>query len=649
MRNGLIIIALCFVFRVSAQEQSKVLRSGYPITNPVMTGTHEEIIHKIHIIIDSAVMFIYKQPDSARVLLRKAFRLSQDIEYNKGMANSLMTYGALYDELGRPDTAIEYFRKALLYARKVPSSQTALVEMIQNNIALDYAYMGLYKEAAEYFFHAIAQADTSKPYAHLYNNVTIVLGYLKEYEKSMEYLQQGKAHAMRHAREHQLLPYFYLNEAEALKKLGYYDSAMKSVSRAIAMAQDQQSSILVQQAYYVAGGIFHEQKAYAQAISQYRKAYHINTEYPMGRMRASIALGRVYSDIYQYDSAGKYLQIALPLSQQLQMPSELAEIYSIMGTVYDATGRHAAAYRYERMGNELRDSLVNLDRMRFVNLMDVKYQTTKKDKELVEKKLTIVNQRATLIRKNILIGSISGGSLLLLIFFIVFYRYRTSLQKKQEEITAWHAMSEGEEKERTRMARELHDGIGGSLSTLKMYLSTIQKRYGVLADTKDYNEAMRLLDNTLEDVRQTAHNLIPELLLRHGLPEAVRIFCSSIPATPNLSIDFQYYGFIDKFSNNFQLAVYRIIQELVQNIIKHADATFAVVQLSQHGNIFSVTVEDNGRGMDTENTPDAGLGLQSIRHRIHELNGLFILTSSPGKGTVAYFEFNLQSQKKISA
>src|SRR5690606_24291682 len=121
------------------------------------------------------------------------------------------------------------------------------------------------------------------------------------------------------------------------------------------------------------------------------------------------------------------------------------------------------------------------------------------------------------------------------------YRNRQRSEKQKREIAVWQALSEGEEKERARIARELHDGIGGLLSTLKMQLRILAKRMPEVAVTDIYQEADGLLDNTITEVRKTAHNLMPELILRHGLVEAIRMFCRSIQQDEGLKMDFQYY------------------------------------------------------------------------------------------------------------
>jgi two-component system NarL family sensor kinase len=162
-----------------------------------------------------------------------------------------------------------------------------------------------------------------------------------------------------------------------------------------------------------------------------------------------------------------------------------------------------------------------------------------------------------------------------------------------------------------------------------------------------YREASHMLDNTVNDIRRTAHNLMPELLLKHGLSEATRIFCDQVQDNEGLSISYQHYGFIDGPDKRFELSVYRIVQELVHNVIKHAQASFALVQLSQHNDILDVTIEDNGRGLQAHEGATKGMGLESIRQRVRELQGKININSSAGSGTTVYIEFNLKLLKSL--
>ncbi|MCX2430391.1 sensor histidine kinase [Pedobacter sp. GR22-10] len=135
-------------------------------------------------------------------------------------------------------------------------------------------------------------------------------------------------------------------------------------------------------------------------------------------------------------------------------------------------------------------------------------------------------------------------------------------------------------------------------------------------------------------------------MLRFGLAEAVSIFCKNVQRASGLVIDYQYIGYIEKLEAGLELLIYRSIQELVQNVVKHAAAGKCLVQLSQHDRMLSITVEDNGKGMDTTLLEsDQGMGLQHVRQGSIHLNGQFDLQSSPGRGTTINIDIALGTQQ----
>ncbi|NLU92703.1 sensor histidine kinase [Chitinophaga sp. Ak27] len=214
---------------------------------------------------------------------------------------------------------------------------------------------------------------------------------------------------------------------------------------------------------------------------------------------------------------------------------------------------------------------------------------------------------------------------------------RLELEKTRQVL---QALMQGEEKERTRLSKDLHDGVGGLLSAVKMHFRALQSDLS-LQHEKGFNHAMRMLDDAIGEVRKTAHNMTPEILASKGLPAALEFFCRNVSHSRKLQISFFTSGELPRFHNNFELSVYRIVQELVNNIIKHAYATTALVQITQHDGYVSITVEDNGIGFKNIPSAHTGIGLSSLEERVRSLNGQLTITASPGCGTTAYMEFNV--------
>src|SRR5690606_10316520 len=154
------------------------------------------------------------------------------------------------------------------------------------------------------------------------------------------------------------------------------------------------------------------------------------------------------------------------------------------------------------------------------------------------------------------------------------------LLQQEKEINILKASMKGEERERTRIAYELHDGIGGMLAAVKMNFGAVKQRYEHLYGLEELSSLMNMLEDTTDELRKTAHNLMPGILVSHSLAEALRIWCSNVNATGKLQVSLRVTGMDAPLPKDLELTLYRMIQELVQNIIKHARATKAEVDLA---------------------------------------------------------------------
>ena len=217
---------------------------------------------------------------------------------------------------------------------------------------------------------------------------------------------------------------------------------------------------------------------------------------------------------------------------------------------------------------------------------------------------------------------------------------RIDAERRAKEVQLLEALREGEEKERGRIARDLHDEVSGMIAAAKMHVTTLAQTVPAIGTNEGYSQALSLLDEAARQVRNTSHNLMPEILLESGLSQALSRYCGSIS---NAQLQVRYIALepVTRYAANFELALYRIIQELINNIIRHAAATKALVQLSAHGSRLMVTIEDNGMGFNPAATAN-GVGLSSIAKRVATMNGTMDIQSASGKGTSIYLEFQTE-------
>jgi signal transduction histidine kinase len=153
-----------------------------------------------------------------------------------------------------------------------------------------------------------------------------------------------------------------------------------------------------------------------------------------------------------------------------------------------------------------------------------------------------------------------------------------------------------------------------------------------------------MIDSSIRELRRVAHNMMPEMLAKFGLDEALKEYCNTINTAKLLTVKYQSFGMETRLDNSVEIIVYRIIQELLNNTMKHAIATEAFVQLIREGTRLNVVVEDNGKGFDTGlMANNKGAGLANVRSRVDYLKGELAIHAKPGSGVLVNIEFNLTS------
>ncbi len=208
---------------------------------------------------------------------------------------------------------------------------------------------------------------------------------------------------------------------------------------------------------------------------------------------------------------------------------------------------------------------------------------------------------------------------------------------QQKQLDILRATIDGEEAERLRVGQELHDGVSGFLSAIKMNLATLRAKRKDIVGEENFINTLRLTDEASDELRRTAHNLVPSSLVQNGIGKAVKDFCERVSGSFDLPITVQESLPAGRLDAAKELVIYRIIQELVHNMVKHAAATHGLVSLSWQEHLLLVAVEDNGTGFEAKEPK--GIGLENIRKRVKVINGTMEIHSPPGEGTSVYLEF----------
>lgn len=215
--------------------------------------------------------------------------------------------------------------------------------------------------------------------------------------------------------------------------------------------------------------------------------------------------------------------------------------------------------------------------------------------------------------------------------------------EKEKQLLAAQAVLQGQVEERTRLAKDLHDGLGSILSSAKYSFNHMKENLIITPENAAaFEKSMGMLDKSISELRRVAHNMMPESLMKFGLDTALKDFCNSVDQSGALQLTYQSFGLEESsIPEVASSAVYRIIQELVNNVLKHANATTALVQLIRKNDTLSITVEDNGKGFDSNILQHGdGMGYPNLKNRLAYMNGTLDIQTASGKGTSVNIEIS---------
>lgn len=327
-------------------------------------------------------------------------------------------------------------------------------------------------------------------------------------------------------------------------------------------------------------------------------------------------------EIGNLEIAETYLKEALAIAEEFDLQDSYVETNDLLSRLESKKGNYKEALDYFKRSAEKKDFVINNKNNQYINDLVYKHDAVQKNIQI--KNLANENEIVKLkLKQNQNIMALGlVGTLLLTLALLAYFRQRQKRKdqeiinlKRRNRIKTLETLLEGEEKERHRIAKELHDGINGDLSAIKYKLNSIGKN-----GTGTVDEAIDMIDKSCEQVRAISHNLIPPSLERYNLLEALEEYCNYMNESNDLTISFQHLGDNVLIEKNKEVNIFRIIQELVNNGIKHAEANEITVQISNRNDNLQITVEDDGKGFDPDKVQKRGIGLANIESRIEYLN-----------------------------
>ncbi len=319
-----------------------------------------------------------------------------------------------------------------------------------------------------------------------------------------------------------------------------------------------------------------------------------------------------------------------------------------LADLYENFGNYKLAYTNLKEYNILSDSLKKEEQRISIANIKEKYDNEKlRSNNLESETKRLESEAKQKQNKNIAIGL--GGSLVLG-SIIAFLLFRISKRKqllaeqekaletqklatvlKEQELTSIDAMIEGQEKERQRIANDLHDDLGGLMATVKLHFNALKDKNS----PELFDKTNQLIDEAYNKVRTVAHAKNSGVIAKQGLLKAVQNMAEKISASNKIAIDVVDYGLENRLENSLELTIFRIIQELITNVIKHAEAKEATIHITNHDDSLNIMIEDNGKGFNPSQVTknNKGMGISSIDKRVEHLNGNMTIESEHNKGT----------------
>lgn len=553
------------------------------------------------------ILNIQGKLDSSMILNKEAIQLSLEKNDHILIAKSYVNTGNVFLKTLQYDSAIHYYETAKKYAE-----EPFLIAHVSYLMSALYYDVGRYSDAIKESQNAL---DFFKSSGDLYNLVGALLNLGNAYIEN-DQLEKGKE---------QLI--------EALE-----------VSKRIDFSEAQLNALLSLIHLYIIEGkmddplvLEYGEQALSISLKQH-DVYGIATSY------RSLAVH--YKFKREFDQSLKYIDSSISVATTNELLNELQKSVFSKGLILLSIGKLHEGYALLEQSSKLQDSIIGNETRQRIILEEKRFESEKKEAQIQLQEQQI--RQKNRLNYIFLVGVALLGIITLLLFRN--YRHKQKLQQakideleKEKLLAATEAILKGEEQERSRLAKDLHDGLGGMLSGIKFSFANMKENLILTPENaREFERSIDMLDSSIREMRRVAHNMMPEMLLKYGLDIALKEFCNDIDRSGVIKTTYQSLGMENlQIEQTIAVATYRIIQELVNNAIKHAKASHILVQVhvSKEDQLLQVTIEDDGKGFDVailSNTK--GIGWSNIQHRVDFLKGKIDINSSIEKGSSILIE-----------
>jgi signal transduction histidine kinase len=610
--------------------------------------------------------------DSARMYLYECIAIAEKKKDNIKIGSGYAYIGSSFFKTDDYDSALHYYKIAEKYFAR-DTSPEGRENIIVNRMSMGTVALqqGDHEKAIRYYLQVIDNVTnlSSGDWANLltaYANTGLVYNDLEQYEKALFYHREALNISEKHSEELNKQAQVVMFVAMDHLNLKKYDSTLFYLNKAERIVKKINGNYFYSIFYGLQGRYYNDIKNYTAAISSSRQAlaYSNKANQKFQVANALQQLGISYFELHNFaESIRNFLQ-ALFIYREIKDKTRELHTLGYLSEANTTANNYPEAVKFYQQYISLGDSLQEAATQKKINEIENKYQSEKNQATITSLQKDNWLQKVELKQKRTFNIALLGGCALLLLLAGLSYKnfknkQRLLLQheklhqqqirelKKERKLMAAKSVMKGQEEERSRLARDLHDGVGGLLSGVKLSMSNMKGNVFLSEENaQSFNNVVTQLDQSIAELRRVSHNMMPEALIKYGLKEALENYCENFNLSAGkaslsgeIKVQLQTYGMDQRIEQNTEIVIYRMIQELLNNVIKHAGAKNVLVQLVREGNHFNLTVEDDGKGFDIHEIKE-GAGLANIKARAEYLGGNVDIVSKKGEGTSVHIEGN---------
>ncbi|WP_293874222.1 sensor histidine kinase, partial [Flavobacterium sp.] len=593
-----------------------------------------------------------KDLDSAHFYIKRAYAKSGTVKNDSLIARSSYNLGYYYYQKNKNDSTQYYLKIALKYAKK--SNFKKIISISYDMQGMLAANQNQFDVALKYYLKALAIAEKYD----LARNKSIVLtdiGNLfvrqKDSAKAKEYFEQSVKNSKINGLTNELIKGY---TSLAILCAGTNKKKAESLyTLALAISRKNNNDYAQ---YYSHINLSDLYVRNTDRVSLNKVYYHLQQAQKMQRQLKDQSLlffvnfnfGGYYKRIANYPKAVEYYNKALAVRTKNIPTNQLLNLYATLAETYAKNNDYKNALQIKAKQNQLSDSIFISEKNKIFQETQTKYEVEKKNLKIQ----LLTKEKIIEIRKKQLIVIIGVIIVVVLVVILLFYKQRIKTQKiiaenknktHQQEVARLESEKElkrvlgaleGQEQEKNRLAKEIHDGIGGTLAGLKLALTNENKQLKNNAVATMINQ----MGSALKELRLISHNLSINFLENNSLEDLVSQLVERYEERNEFEVELVVFpeDALYSLSSTVKITLYRIIQELFSNVSKHANASEVSISFTQNENQLMVIFEDNGKGFDVANS--SGIGFSNVKERIKSLDATLNIESSIGNGTTIIIE-----------